>query len=68
MRGVGEMPLIEVKAVDRRMESPEVAEKLITGLTDAMCEVFGESVRPDVWVVIEGVPASRFGVGGKPLG
>ena len=62
------MPLIEVKAVDRRFESPEVAEKLITGLTDAMCEVFGEDARPSIWVVVDGVPASRFGVGGEPLG
>ena len=62
------MPYIEVKAVDRRFESKEAVDKLIAGLTDAACEVFGEEARSQIWVVVEGVPASRFGVGGSPLG
>ncbi|MGH2928610.1 MAG: tautomerase family protein [Solirubrobacteraceae bacterium] len=61
------MPYIEVKAVDRRFGDPEVAKKLIAALTDAACEVFGEAARPDIWVVVDGVPATRFGVGGHPL-
>ena len=39
------MPLIEVKAFDRRFEDDEATERLIAGLTDALCEVFGEEVR-----------------------
>jgi len=62
------MPYIEVKAVDRRFEDPQSARKLITALTDAACEVFGEDLRSQIWVVLDGVPASRFGVGGQPLG
>jgi 4-oxalocrotonate tautomerase len=62
------VPYIEVKAVDRRFESNDAVEKLIAGLTDAACEVFGEDARDHIWVVVEGVPASRFGVGGHPLG
>lgn len=62
------MPYIEVKAVDRRFEDPEVAGRLIAALTDAACTVFGEEARGSIWVVVEGVPASRWGVGGKPLG
>lgn len=62
------MPYIEVKATDRRFQSPETVEKLIARLTDAACEVFGEEARPSIWVVVEGVPASNFGVGGRPLG
>lgn len=62
------MPFIEVKAIDERFEDPETAKRLIAKLTDAACEVFGEGARPQIWVVVDGVPASRFGVGGEPLG
>jgi phenylpyruvate tautomerase PptA (4-oxalocrotonate tautomerase family) len=62
------LPYIEVKAVDRRFQVEGVTEKLITALTDAACEVFGEEARSQIWVVLEGVPASHFGVGGHPIG
>jgi phenylpyruvate tautomerase PptA (4-oxalocrotonate tautomerase family) len=61
------MPLIEVKATDRRFNDPATSERLITALTDAACSVFGEDSRPSIWVVVEGVPAQQWGVGGKPL-
>lgn len=61
------MPYIEVKAVEQRFEHPESARKLIAALTDAACTVFGEEARAHIWVVVDGVPASRFGVAGKPL-
>jgi 4-oxalocrotonate tautomerase len=61
------MPYIEVKAVDRRFDDPAVSERLIAALTDAACQVFGEESRQQIWVVIEGVPAQRWGIGGKPL-
>ena len=61
------MPYIEVKAVDRRFADPAVSERLIAALTDAACEVFGEEARSQIWVVIAGVPAERWGIGGKPL-
>jgi phenylpyruvate tautomerase PptA (4-oxalocrotonate tautomerase family) len=61
------MPYIEVKAVDRRFADPAVAERLIAALTDAACGVFGEDSRSSIWVVVEGVPAQQWGIGGKPL-
>ena len=61
------MPLIEVKAVDRRFADPAVSERLIAALTDAFCQVYGEEVRAQTWVVLEGVPAERWGIGGAPL-
>jgi len=61
------MPLIEVKAVDRRFGDPEMNERLIAALTDAACQVFGEDARSQIWVVLEGVPASQWGIGGKSL-
>ena len=59
------MPLIEVKAFERRFADDEVAERLIAELTDAMCAVFGEEARDEIWVVVEGVSPTRWGFGGK---
>lgn len=59
------MPLIEVKAFERRFEDPDAAEHLIAALTDALCDVFGEEAREETWVVLEGVAPSRWGFAGK---
>ncbi len=61
------MPLIEVKAVDRRFNNPADNERLIAALTDAACQVFGEDARSQIWVVLEGIPASQWGIAGKSL-
>ena len=60
------MPYIEVKAAERRIDE-ESARRVITKLTDALCEALGEEVRDQTWVVVEGVPGSRWGIGGEPL-
>jgi 4-oxalocrotonate tautomerase len=59
------MPIIEVKAFERRFEDPEAAEQLIAKLTDALCDVYGEEVREETWVLLTGFEASRWGFGGK---
>lgn len=59
------MPIIEVKAFDRRFSDSETTERVISGLTDALCEVFGEEVRDETWVIVEGVPPSNWGFAGK---
>jgi 4-oxalocrotonate tautomerase len=59
------MPLIEVKAFDRRFDDPGATERLIAGLTDALCEVFGEEVRDETWVIVDGVKPSHWGFGGE---
>lgn len=59
------MPLIEVKAFERRFEDPEANERLIAKLTDALCEVLGEEVRDETWIVLEGVEPTRWGFAGK---
>jgi phenylpyruvate tautomerase PptA (4-oxalocrotonate tautomerase family) len=61
------MPYIEVKATENRLADPAVRERLIAELTDAACRVFGEDLRPNIWVVVEAVPGQQWGVGGKPL-
>jgi 4-oxalocrotonate tautomerase len=59
------MPLIEVKAFERRFEDPETAELLIAKLTDALCDVYGEELREETWVILDGVAPSRWGFGGE---
>jgi 4-oxalocrotonate tautomerase len=59
------MPIIEVKAFERRFEDPEVSQRLIAKLTDALCEVYGEELRAETWVLLEGVETSRWGFGGE---
>jgi 4-oxalocrotonate tautomerase len=62
------MPLIEVKAFERRFEDQEKAEQLINRLTEAMVEVYGEAVREETWVVLDGVSPRHWGFGGKVRG
>jgi 4-oxalocrotonate tautomerase len=59
------MPMIEVTAFEKRFEDEETARRVIAKLTDAFVDVFGEAVRDETWVVLHGVPSSRWGFGGK---
>jgi 4-oxalocrotonate tautomerase len=59
------MPLVEVSLYDRRVND-ETSRKLIEKITDAVVECTTEEIRPEVWVVVKGVPASQWGIGGTP--
>jgi len=59
------MPFIEVKLYDRRV-SPEASEKIIKEMTDGLCRAIGEEMREHTWVVVQGVPATSWGIAGKP--
>ena len=60
------MPIIEVKAFDRRFDADqEKVEALIKGLTDAFAEVYGAEHRQETWVLLDGVSPMRWGFGGK---
>jgi 4-oxalocrotonate tautomerase len=59
------VPIIEVKAFERRFEDTETSERLIAKLTDALCEVYGEELRQETWVLLEGVAPTRWGFGGE---
>jgi 4-oxalocrotonate tautomerase len=59
------MPLIEVKAFDRRFDDDETAARVIANLTDAFVAVYGEEVRDETWVILEGVSPKRWGFGGR---
>ncbi len=58
------MPYIEVKAFEKRFADPQTNERLIARLTDALCEVLGEEVREETWIVLEGVEPDKWGFGG----
>jgi 4-oxalocrotonate tautomerase len=61
------MPLIQVKLFENEL-SDEVMPDLIEKLTDALCAATREELRPATWVIVEGVPAENWGIGGGPSG
>jgi 4-oxalocrotonate tautomerase len=58
------MPIVTTKLFEGRLDA-ENEPRLVAALTDAVVEVFGEEIRDKTWVVLEEVPASRWGFGGK---
>jgi 4-oxalocrotonate tautomerase len=62
------VPYIEVKAFEGRFEDDDTAARVVTALTDALCDVLGEEIREHTWVVVEGVSPKRWGIGGRVSG
>ncbi|QIZ37202.1 tautomerase family protein [Saccharopolyspora sp. ASAGF58] len=58
------MPFIDVKIFDERL-TPATEQDLVHALTDAVAGVLGEQARPQTWVVLDGTPARRWGIGGE---
>ncbi len=59
------MPLVQVKLYDTRV-TEELAAQLIAKMTDVVCELTSEEMRPHTWVLVEGIPAKQWGVSGQP--
>ncbi|MEY9485616.1 4-oxalocrotonate tautomerase [Streptomyces calvus] len=59
------MPLIDVKLYEGRLDGDTETE-LIAKLTDAVAEVFGDTARASTWIVLQEVPATRWGIAGEP--
>jgi 4-oxalocrotonate tautomerase len=57
-----------VKAFEHRFDDVETTGRLIERLTDAFVEVYGEAVRDETWVILQGVPPQRWGFGGTVRG
>jgi phenylpyruvate tautomerase PptA (4-oxalocrotonate tautomerase family) len=47
-----------------RPDADEIVARLVSGVTDAIVDVFGERVRAGVTVELVGTPAGRTGIGG----
>jgi phenylpyruvate tautomerase PptA (4-oxalocrotonate tautomerase family) len=52
------------EAAFSRPDAGEIVASLVSGVTDAIVDVFGERVRPGVTVELVGTPAGRTGIGG----
>jgi phenylpyruvate tautomerase PptA (4-oxalocrotonate tautomerase family) len=52
------------EAAFSRPDADEIVARLVSGVTDAIVEVFGERVRAGVSVELVGTPAGRTGIGG----
>jgi 4-oxalocrotonate tautomerase family enzyme len=61
------MPLIQVTVYDTRIND-ETVPKLIEKLTDAMVECTSEEIRPLTTVLVQGLPAKQWGIGGEAQG
>jgi phenylpyruvate tautomerase PptA (4-oxalocrotonate tautomerase family) len=57
------VPHLAVQALESDLAGREA--ELIAGLTEAVAEVYGEWVRGSVEVLLVGVPAGRWGIGGR---
>ena len=60
------MPLINVKLIEG-VFTPAQKKEMITGLTDAMVSIEGESMRPVTVVIIEEVRSGEWGFGGQAM-
>jgi phenylpyruvate tautomerase PptA (4-oxalocrotonate tautomerase family) len=58
------VPHLDVYALDTDLAGRE--EALIEALTEAVAGVYGEWARPVVAVRLFGLPANRWGIGGRP--
>jgi 4-oxalocrotonate tautomerase family enzyme len=58
------MPLVEIKLWDHQA-SEETVPRIIASVTEALAESSG--AKPEnIWVIVEGVSPTRWGVAGKP--
>ena len=60
------MPIVTIKLVEGVFDRPQ-QEAMIDAVTDAMCKVGGEGMRPTVHVLVEEIQSGRWGIGGEKL-
>jgi 4-oxalocrotonate tautomerase len=60
------MPIVTIKVLDGVFDQTQ-QEAMIDAVTDAMCKVGGEGMRPAVHVLVEEIPSGRWGIGGQKL-
>jgi phenylpyruvate tautomerase PptA (4-oxalocrotonate tautomerase family) len=58
------MPIIEVKAFDRRFDDRDAATRLISELTRAFGSVYGEDAARETEVILHGISPAFWGFGG----
>lgn len=60
------MPIVTIKVLEGVFDRAQ-QEAMIDAVTDAMCEVGGEGMRPAVHVLVEEVTSGNWGIGGQKL-
>jgi 4-oxalocrotonate tautomerase len=60
------MPIVTIKVVEGVFDRGQ-QEAMIDAVTDAMCQVGGEGMRPAVQVLVEEVASGNWGIGGQKL-
>ncbi len=60
------MPIVTIKVLEGVFDRGQ-QEAMIDAVTDAMCKVGGEGMRPAVHVLVEEVTSGNWGIGGQKL-
>lgn len=60
------MPIVTIKVLEGVFDRQQ-QEAMIDAVTDAMCTVGGEGMRPAVHVLVEEVTSGNWGIGGQKL-
>jgi 4-oxalocrotonate tautomerase len=60
------MPLIRATLVENAITAEQKRE-LIGRITDAVATVYGDHMRPNIWVLIEEIKSGQFGAGGHGI-
>jgi 4-oxalocrotonate tautomerase len=60
------MPVVRATVVENAI-TPEQKQQLINRLTDAVTSVYGETMRPYTWVLIDEIKSGQWGIGGHTL-
>ncbi len=60
------MPLIRATLVENAITA-EQKQELISRITDAVATVYGDHMRPNIWVLIEEIKSGQFGAAGHGI-
>jgi len=60
------MPLIRATLVENAITA-EQKQELISRITEAVATVYGDHMRPNIWVLIEEIKSGQFGANGHGI-
>lgn len=59
------MPIVEVKAFEKRFQDEAACAQLVARLTDVIRDTFGPEAANETWVILNGVAPTHWGFGGE---
>jgi 4-oxalocrotonate tautomerase len=60
------VPLIRATLVEGAITA-EQKQELISRITDAVATIYGDHMRPNIWVLIEEIKSGQFGAAGHGI-